>query len=610
MGFSGPTDTTGVLQFGVGIEELTLTVTPIDDALHNADRTVVVELIPDAAYVLGTTGNVTATIVNDDTEVFLAVTPATVAETSLESMEYTFTRVGILSSELVVDFLVGGTATFPSDYTVSGETTYAAGTGSITFAVGEDTHVLTVTPVDDTDVEADETVALTLEDGAGYTPGTVASVIGTITNNDLNDVSLSVAPTSVREDSGTPFVYTFTRSGDNSNQLTVNFNVGGSAGLSGVGGTDYTESGASTFSSTSGTIVILANSNSAQLRLTPVADNQFEANETISIQLAAGTGYNILTPSPVVVTIRNDDDGTNTISLTGSNLELFESSSTPVTLTFTRVGDLQRRTIVKFLVGGTARFGVDYTQTGASVFTETEGDIIFETSQSTRTIELFTVVNEVVDDTRSIIINLLSDNAYAVDASQNSVTAVIFDDDIVTIDNLEPAVSAASGIQLMAIKLRQSLEFPDRDLTAREMRVVISNFLAISSRYVDVVDVFLENAELRLLSVPNGASAEELADRLLLAINSKDPVFFGTVLQDAIAFLVAATFADPPSFNQNFGIDQGFIDDLIGSVESDDFDFLYYYYYYSDASTVRPVAWVVVMCLLPMLLLNVNAVFM
>merc|ERR1712100_126327 len=180
-----------------------------------------------------------------------------------------------------------------------------------------------------------------------------------------------------------------------------------------------------------------------------------------------------------------------------------------------------------------------------------------------RTIELFTVVNEVVDDTRSIIINL-----------------------------------------------RQSLEFPDRDLTAREMRVVISNFLAISSRYVDVVDVFLGNAELRLLSVPNGASAEELADRLLLAINSKDPVFFGTVLQDAIAFLVAATFADPPSFNQNFGIDQGFIDDLIGSVESDDFDFLYYYYYYSDASTVRPVAWVVVMCLLPMLLLNVNAVFM
>lgn len=54
-------------------------------------------------------------------------------------------------------------------------------------------------------------------------------------------VSLAVAPASVAENSGTPLVYTFTRSGATTNPLTVNFAVGGTATFGGAGA-NYTQS--------------------------------------------------------------------------------------------------------------------------------------------------------------------------------------------------------------------------------------------------------------------------------------------------------------------------------------------------------------------------------
>jgi len=100
-----------------------------------------------------------------------------VTEDGTNNLIYTFTRNGITTNTLTVNYTVGGTATNGSDYTNVST--------SVTFAAGSSTATVTVDPTADNRVEAHETVSLTLASGNGYTIGTSGAVIGTITNDDF-----------------------------------------------------------------------------------------------------------------------------------------------------------------------------------------------------------------------------------------------------------------------------------------------------------------------------------------------------------------------------------------------------------------------------------------
>ncbi|MBC1190349.1 hemolysin, partial [Microcystis aeruginosa BLCCF108] len=91
----------------------------------------------------------------------LAVSPASVTEDGTTNLVYTFTRTGVTTDALTVNYTVGGTATNGTDYTSIPT--------SVTFAAGSSTATVTVDPTADTIVEADETVALTLTAGTDYT---------------------------------------------------------------------------------------------------------------------------------------------------------------------------------------------------------------------------------------------------------------------------------------------------------------------------------------------------------------------------------------------------------------------------------------------------------
>jgi hypothetical protein len=119
---------------------------------------------------------VTGTITNDDTDVTLAVSPSTVTEDGTGNLIYTFTRTGVTSNQLTVNYTVGGTATNGTDYGNIGT--------SVTFAANSSTATVTVDPTADTTVESDETVSLTLASGTGYTIGTTSAVTGIVINDD------------------------------------------------------------------------------------------------------------------------------------------------------------------------------------------------------------------------------------------------------------------------------------------------------------------------------------------------------------------------------------------------------------------------------------------
>src|SRR5262249_20817913 len=124
------TATTGTATFAAGSSTAVVTIDPTADTTVEPDETVILTVAPgmsydapgDATYGASSVGTATGTILNDDTDVSVAVSPASVAEDGATNLVYTFTRVGVTSTALTVNFTVGGTATFggaAADYTQS-----------------------------------------------------------------------------------------------------------------------------------------------------------------------------------------------------------------------------------------------------------------------------------------------------------------------------------------------------------------------------------------------------------------------------------------------------------------------------------------------------------
>ena len=188
-----------------------MTVDPTADTTVEPDETVILTVAAGTGYnVAAVNSSATGTITNDDTDVSIAVAPASVAEDGVTNLVYTFTRTGVTSTPLTVNFTIGGTATFSTDYTQTGAATFVPPNGTVTFGAGNSTATVTVDPSADMTSEPDETVTLTLAAGTGYNVIEPSSATGTITDDDVV-VSVAVSPGAVDEDGLTNLVYTFTR---------------------------------------------------------------------------------------------------------------------------------------------------------------------------------------------------------------------------------------------------------------------------------------------------------------------------------------------------------------------------------------------------------------
>ncbi|MAT96635.1 MAG: hypothetical protein CL608_05780 [Anaerolineaceae bacterium] len=183
-------------------------------------------------------------------------------------------------------------------------------------------------------------------------------------------VSLSLTPSSANEDGATNLVYTFTRSGATTSPLTVNFAVGGTAVSS-----DYSQTGAATFGTTSGTITIGAGSSTATLTIDPTADSVVELNETVQLTLAAGTGYTVNTATAVTGTITNDD--ATTLSVNNVSQAEGDSGTTQFSFNVTLSAATDVGLTVNYATAaGSATAGSDYTTIPSTAlnFTGTAGE--------------------------------------------------------------------------------------------------------------------------------------------------------------------------------------------------------------------------------------------
>ncbi|MCA2619605.1 MAG: M10 family metallopeptidase C-terminal domain-containing protein [Microcystis sp. M020S1] len=388
--------------FAANSSTATVTVDPTADTTVESDETVALTLATGTGYTVGTTTAVIGTIANDDTSVTLAVSPTSVTEDGTANLVYTFTRSGVTTNALTVNYTVGGTATNGTDYTSIPT--------SVTFAANSATATVTVDPTADTTVESDETVALTLATGTGYTVGTPDAVTGTILNDDLPSITLAVSPSSVTEDGTTNLIYTFTRSGVTSNALTVNYTLGGTATLN----TDYTRTG------TTNTVTFAAGSSTATVIVDPTADTTVENNETVALTLATGTGYTVGTTTAVTGTITNDD--LPSITLAVSPTSVTEDGTTNLVYTFTRSGVTTNALTVNYTLGGTATLNTDYTRTG------TTNTVTFAAGSSTATVTVDPTADTTVESNETVALTLAAGTGYTV-GTTTAVTGTITNDD-------------------------------------------------------------------------------------------------------------------------------------------------------------------------------------
>ncbi|NCS26603.1 MAG: endo-1,3-1,4-beta-glycanase ExsH [Microcystis aeruginosa BS13-02] len=405
------TGTNNTVTFAAGSSTATVTIDPTPDTTVEPNETVILTLASGTGYTVGTTTAVTGTITNDDVtlpSITLAVSPSSVTEDGTTNLVYTFTRTGVTTNALTVNYTLGGTATLNTDYTRTGTN------NTVTFAAGSSTATVTIDPTPDTTVESDETVALTLASGTGYTIGTTTAVTGTITNDDvtLPRITLAVSPSSVTEDGTTNLIYTFIRTGVLTNALTVNYTIGGTATLN----TDYTRTG------TNNTVTFAAGSSTATVTIDPTPDTIVESDETVALTLASGTGYTIGTTTAVTGTITNDDVTLPSITLAVSPSSVTEDGTTNLVYTFTRNGVTTNPLTVNYTIGGTATLNTDYTRTG------TNNTVTFAANATTATVTIDPTPDTTVEPNETVILTLAAGTGYTV-GTTTAVTGTINNDD-------------------------------------------------------------------------------------------------------------------------------------------------------------------------------------
>ncbi|MFM7438323.1 MAG: bluetail domain-containing putative surface protein, partial [Snowella sp.] len=225
---------------------------------------------------------------------------------------------GVTTNPLTVNYTVAGTAIFNTDYSQTGAASFTGTTGTVNFEANATTASLTIDPTEDTTIEPDETVALTLASGTGYTVGTTTAVTGTITNDDFSQLSINDIITVVEGKDGNA-ILTVTVDNPNPQQISVNYTTDP---IDATPNIDYT--------SKTGTLIIPANTSTATITIPILNDDLNESNESFIVTLSNPTNA-IINPdqqiAEVIITDTWQSILTRTLPNAVENLKLIGTNN-------------------------------------------------------------------------------------------------------------------------------------------------------------------------------------------------------------------------------------------------------------------------------------------
>ena len=296
--------------------------------------------------------NSAATLAIADSETGLVSIAATTAgsETGPASAVFTVTQGGIASVNTVVNLTPSGTASAGTDYTTPPLT--------VTIPAGQTNATVTVPVNNDTVVESNETLIVTISLGSHDPLVTLdaahAQATGSILDNDAAQVSIAAAA-NASESGPAAGRFTVTQSAPSSVDTTVSYTVGGTAS-----GTD--------FAPLSGSVVIPAGQVSAEVTVTVSDDAIVEATETVALQITGVAGAALVTvnsaQSTASLDIADNDSALVSIALQSAGREAGPAAgSFLVSLT----NPSSTATTITLHANGTATTGDDYSALPSSV---------------------------------------------------------------------------------------------------------------------------------------------------------------------------------------------------------------------------------------------------
>jgi hypothetical protein len=429
----------------VGTSSLELWFVPIQDTAAEGHETIALTVMSSANYLLATPTSATATIADDDLVVSIrALTDASEA-------------VPTASGAAVIEVSNASNLPLntPQDLHIAFRTPFAAGSatsaganpdfifvpsadlvfdpltsaGSILIPAGRSSATVALLPFPDSDnTEGTETVTIKLLDGADYvllpSPGSNADTSATINLLDCQGL-LSVAPSTADAIAETPsatasYIITLARS-DDATSITVPFSVAGASA------SDYWLTPALT-SANAGTVTIAAGSTTATVLLSPQADLEIEAIETLVLTVSPPAQV-MLDPQGSSTAALGIRDTTPRVALSATPAAIRETGGGPATITATLHNPPAG-------ISASTPFVVLYAITGASSATAADVAIsaanltftdISAAGTATTAITVIAQADALAETTEQLVLAAQASATCAVEASEGMVSIEITD---------------------------------------------------------------------------------------------------------------------------------------------------------------------------------------
>ena len=272
---------------GAGSAMATLSVATVDDEADESDSTVTAMVLEAAGYTLGMPASASVTVSDDDDplpEPTVTIAAGASVVTGAAAVEFTVQADPAPAADLMVNVTVTVTRdTPPGGATMTTET--------VTILAGETTATLRVP------VEPGSTVSASLTAGDGYSVGSTVSVEVIIEPLPV----VTIAPNRTSATEGAALVFTVRADRAPAAELTVNVTV--------------TETGSMLDEVVPEALAIPARDTEASLTVNTVDDSDVESSSTVTVTLAAGTGYALGTPASAAVTVVDNDSSSPRVSI-------------------------------------------------------------------------------------------------------------------------------------------------------------------------------------------------------------------------------------------------------------------------------------------------------
>ncbi len=400
----------GTVTVPANVTSVDIPVTIVDDAINESAEDIILTLTTASDYTVGSNSEYTLTITDDDGTPEVAFAANTGSEGEGGGTRSVRVNIDPVSSvELTLNYELSGTADEGVDYDITG------GSGTITVAAGAAEADIPVAIVDDSDDELDETVILTMTGGTGYQIGSPSVYTLTITDDDQPEVSFFYVDETVVEDVGTTYI-TVDLTDDPAADIDLSYRLGGSA----TEGDDYDINGVS------GTVTVSAGAYSVVIGVDVADDSIDENDETVTVTLISGSGYDVGASNVYTLTIE-DNDVTPEVEFQGDSHTAAESDGT-IDVTIALSDAASADLTLNYSLGGTAEEGTDYSITGS-------GTVLVDVSEDAYSATIpVEIIDDVADedDEETIILTLTGGTGYTL--GTNLVYTVTIEDNDETPD--------------------------------------------------------------------------------------------------------------------------------------------------------------------------------